>query len=818
MIVDRTVISDWTVEGSGTAVPPDVRSAGPIAASVPGSVHTDLMRAELIPDPYLDENEKTQSWIGLTDWTYRTTVTWAPDGSERQELVFEGIDTIARISLGGDDIAVTRNMHRTHRIDVTGRLASGDNQLQVAISSPIKAADAASMALGYRPHANHHPYNSIRKMASSFGWDWGIDTCTSALWKPVALETWSQARLAELRIGGDVVDGVPRLRVTGTIDVTGFDEPLELAVSVAGHVLTAPVRAGVAEIYEDVPNAALWWPRGYGEPALHHVVVTLRSGDEVVDDRNYRVGFRSVEARTQPDATGVGFKIVVNGQTIHVRGANWIADDAFLHRVDRARYSRRLAQAEFANVNLIRVWGGGIYESEDFYAECDERGLLVWQDFLLACAAYAEDEPLWSEFGAEAHEAIVRLSAHPSLVLLNGNNENIWGFQEWDWEKRLDGRTWGAAYYYELFPSLVAELAPHVAYTPGSPFTPDRSARQNDPSQGTAHIWDIWNEKDWPHYRDYRPRFVSEFGWQGPPAWSTLMQSVSDSPLTPESPGMLVHQKAIKGNDKLTDGLTAHFPLPNEMGLWHWAMSLNQAIAVRAAIEWYRSLTPHCTGTIVWQLNDCWPVTSWAAIDGYERPKPLLYALRHAYSDRLLTIQPDESGALRVAIINDSQEKWIAELTIERRDYAGLLIDQQVQTLRVAPDTAMDVAINKALATPGRPSNELVIARLGDATALWFFSDYRDSELTSNPCTAIARFREGGWDVIVRAHSLARDVALLVDRVHPDAVASDALFTLLPGESTTIRVVGALDADGADFSAPTVLRTANDLLSKRDGT
>jgi beta-mannosidase len=817
MTLARTPLTAWTIEPTGAAVPHTIRDAGPITASVPGAVHTDLLTSGLIPDPYVDENEKTQSWIGLTDWTYRTTVRWDPDGSDRQELVFEGIDTIARIRLAGEEIAATRNMHRSYRIDVTGRLAPGDNALEVRISSPIKSADAASLALGYRPHTNHHPYNAIRKMACSFGWDWGIDTSTSALWKPVSLETWSEVRFAGVAVAGDVIDGTPRLRVTAdvaTAPARADGLALEVLVKVAGIETRAPVIDGAAILDLDVDGAALWWPRGYGAAVLHDAHITLLHGERVLDQRHHRVGFRSVEARTTHDEAGVGFVMVVNGQNVHVRGANWIPDDAFLHRVDRARYARRLTQAEFANINLIRVWGGGIYESEDFYTECDERGILTWQDFLLACAAYAEDEPLWSEIEAEAREAIVRISAHPSLVVLNGNNENNWGFQDWDWNKRLDGRTWGAGYYYDLFPSLVAELAPHVAYTPGSPFTPDPDAPQNDPDRGTAHVWDLWNEKDWTHYRDQRPRFVSEFGWQGPPTWSTLTQAIHDDPLTPESPGMLVHQKAIKGNDKLTDGLTAHFPLPNTMEDWHWAMSLNQAIAVRTAIEWYRSLTPHCMGTIVWQLNDCWPVTSWAAIDGYERPKPLLYALKQAHADRLVTIQP-AGDDLRICLVNDSPTPWMGVLELERRTFAGELLQSEKKDVDVSSGSAISISASTGIAIPKIAAGEFVVARLGADRALWFFAEYRASHLLPADLSVASRIEGDDWIVSVKASTLVRELTLQADRIAPGAVADCALETLLPGETVDIRVAGAAGVEPARFAEAIILRCANDLVAGR---
>jgi beta-mannosidase len=812
MAVNSLQITTWTVQAQGTSVPADVARAGAIPASVPGTVHTALMDADLIADPVLDTNENLQGWIGTTDWIYTGTFTWHPDGEEHHELVFEGIDTVASIEFNGHTIGAVRNMHRTYRFALDGKLRDGANDITVRITSPIKAADAASVSLGYRPHTNHHPYNAIRKMACSFGWDWGIDTSTSGLWRPVRLEAWTGTRLRDVRIAGTVEHGVPVARVFATVE--GARPGTSVRVSVAGEVGSSDVDEPNRETAVEVsaPDAAIWWPRGHGEASLHDLRVDLLVDGVIVETATHRMGFRSVDLRIEPDDNGVGIILHVNDEPILIRGANWIPDDIFPHRVDRARYGRRLEQAEFAGLNLLRVWGGGIYESEDFYSECDERGILTWQDFLLACAAYAEDEPLFSEFEAEAREAITRISAHPSLVIFNGNNENIWGFQEWYWDKRLEGRTWGAGYYYELFPSLIAELSPHVAYTPGSPFSPDRDALQNDPSQGTTHVWDLWNVDDWPHFRDYRPRFVAEFGWQGPPAWSTLTRSISDDPLTPESPGMLVHQKATKGNEKLIDGLTAHLPLPDDMEDWHWAMSLNQAVAVRTAIEWWRSLTPHCTGTIMWQLNDCWPVTSWAAVDGDERAKPLLHALRQAHREQLVTVQPDDDG-LVVCIVNDTSVALVDSLTIDRVGFVGEIVESESHHIDVPARGVARVPIGRTVATPDDAASQYLRVRVGESSARWYFVEYRESRLDRPEFVVDARRTSDGWQVDVSSDVLARDVSIMIDRVDPAATIDSSLVDIDAGVTATFMVVGAADAVAADFTDPRVLRSANDLVA-----
>lgn len=821
------VLADWSVTALGGPVPPTVQRIT-VPATVPGSVHTDLLSAGLIPDPYLDGNEKLLSWIGLTDWRYSTTFAWNPAGADRVELAFGGLDTVAEIDLNGVRIGATRNMHRSYTFDVTARLKAGLNELVVVFRSPVREADAASLSLGYRPHVNHHPFNALRKMACSFGWDWGIDTTTSGLWKPVTLVSWSTARLGTVRPIATVAttaagtDGLVEVHV----DVArATDAPLLVTATVAGvsHTVDLPAGATTATVNLTVPDVDLWWPVGYGEHPLYDLDVILHEtgtselDGTALDGSHSRIGFRTVELDTTPDAAGTPFTIVVNGTPVFVRGANWIPDDAFLHRVTRDRYSDRLDQAEFANMNLIRVWGGGIFETEDFYDLCDERGLLTWQDFLLACAAYAEEDPLASEIEAEARENVARLAAHPSLVVLNGNNENIWGHEEWNWKLRLDGKTWGAGYYYETFPAIVAELAPHIGYTPGSPFSPGEAGAlqserfPNDPEHGTMHIWDLWNQRDYPAYREYRPRFVAEFGWQGPPTWSTLTESIHDAPLTPESPGMLVHQKAAEGNVKLTDGLIPHLPLPDDIDDWHWAMSLNQANAISTAVEHFRSLSPHCMGSIVWQLNDCWPVTSWAAVDGYGRPKPLLYAIKHAYADRLVTVQPRDNG-LAVALVNDSADAWAGELTVRRYGFSGDILAEYVEQVSVAARGTKTVVLPAAVADAADAGSELLRAELAGVRGHWFFAEARNSALVSVAPEVQAERTTTGYRVRITAAGLTRDLAVLVDKVDPAAVVDDMLVTLLPGESTVFTVTSALDVDPAAFAAAGVVRSTNQLI------
>lgn len=808
--VSRTDLCEgWRLSSVAGPAPAAVAGAM-IPATVPGCVHTDLLAAGLIDDPYLDDNEAATSWIGLSDWEYRREFTWHRSEATRHDLVFEGLDTVGEITLNGVGVGRVDNMHRTWRFDVTAALQEGDNELVVTFRSPVKYADRASLDLGMRPRPYPTPYNAIRKMASSFGWDWGIATATSGIWRPVSLESWSAARLALLLVEGSPrAEGGGRLRVRVGLDRTD-GRPLGLRVRLGAGEVEVPMPGDRAEAILDVPEARLWWPRGHGDQPLYDVEVAVLDGELAIDTRTRRIGFRDVQWHTEPDHAGTPFQLHVNGLPVYVRGANWVPDDAFVSRIDRPRYQHRLQQAAEANLNLIRVWGGGIFEADDFYEVCDELGLLTWQDCLLACAAYSEDEPLRSSIEAETRDNLARIAHHPSLVLINGNNENLVAFEDWGWQRVLDGQTWGATYYHDLFPALVAELAPGVPYAPGSPFSP-HGEPANDERHGSVHIWDVWNELDWSGYRAWRPRFVAEFGWQGPPAWSTLTRAVHDDPLTPESPGMLVHQKALDGNTKLNRGLIPHLRVPTNVEDWHWAMQLNQAWAIKAALTHFRSLAPYTTGAVVWQLNDCWPVVSWAAIDGDGHPKPVYHAIREAYAPRLVTVQPTGEG-LQVVVANDTQNPWPGTLCVRRLGFDGTELARADVPIAVAPRELARVAVPADVARAARPAAELLDVGLDGVTDRWFFAEARDCDL-ADPRWQISLRSEGDVLVVrVTPDTLVRDAYLMVDKVDPRASVDAGLITLLPGESAEFRVRGAGDLTAEQLGLPTVLRTANQLV------
>lgn len=770
-----------------------------LPAVVPGCVHTDLLAAGVIPDPFLGRNEAEVAWVGRREWTYERELRAAPPGHEQTDLVFDGLDTAAEIRLDGRLLGRVRNMHRSYRFPVTG--LSG--RLSVRFGSAYAEAEAVRGKLGERPAAYAEPYQYLRKMACSFGWDWGPTLVTAGIWRPVRLEQWSTARIARVRPLVTVEDGQGVVELHVDVERSRVEAELAVEARVGGVRARAEIDGTAGVVRLQVPDPELWWPRGYGEQPLYEVELTLLHGDAPLDTWRRRVGFRTVELDTSTDAHGTGFTLVVNGERLFARGVNWIPDDVFPSRITRERYRERLGQAAGAGVDLVRIWGGGIYESEDFYDACDELGLLVWQDFPFACAAYPEEQPLRGEVEAEARENVVRLMPHPSLVLWNGNNENLWGFRDWGWEPVLAGGSWGEGYYLGVLPRVVAELDPTRPYTAGSPWSGSWRHHPNDPAHGTHHSWEVWNREDYADYRLHVPRFVAEFGWQAPPAYATLRRALPGEELAADSPGMLHHQKADDGNGKLERGLARHFAVPaDDFDRWHYLMQVNQARAVAAGIEHWRSHWPVCAGTVVWQLNDCWPVTSWAAVDGDGREKPLYHELRRLYADRLLTFQARARG-LVLAAVNQAAERWTGTLTLRRMSVEGELVGEASVRLAAERRSVAEVRVPAEL-KPAGPKEFLVADAWGSPRssgaesggglrALHFPAPDRDIPYPRPEFDV----ESAPGRITVTAHTLVRDLLLQADRLDPAARADRGLVTLLPGEQVTIGVSGWETPDAA---------------------
>lgn len=830
-------VHDWTlslVEAPADApVPPELACGLPVDAPV--SVHGALIAAGLLRDVTVDGQETDALWISRARWRLRTRLERPTRPFGHAVLEFSGIDTVATVSVNGTPRATSTNMHRTLEIDVTRELSTGPVDVTVDLDPALPLAERAHLA-NPLPHAYDRPYNQVRKMACSFSWDWGPATMTAGLWRPVRLHLWTTARLADVRLAaspGTSASAVPGLTPTaqpgGEAPPAGHTPHLDLDVTVDGEAVsltvhvrapgcpgdaapltsaTVPLHDGHAALRLDVPGARAWWPVGLGEQPLYDVTVEILDGYGTLLDRTTRrVGFRDVALVQEADGDGVSCEIHVNGRRVWVRGLNWIPDDCFPERITADRLRERVTQAVDAGANLLRVWGGGVFESDDFYDTCDTLGVLVWQDFLFACAAYPEDDATVEEVRAEAADNVRRLRHHASLTLWCGGNENLWGYEDWGWKEQLRGRPWGLGYYTEVLPEVLAELDGTRPYIPGSPFSPDSRAA-NASTAGAMHVWDVWNGRDYTEYEQKRPRFAAEFGWQGLASWPTLARALSltdiDTQLAADDPALVAHQKADEGSDKLAFGLEQHLPNPPERGAaYYYATQLVQARAVRTGISHFRALHDTCSGTIWWQLNDCWPAISWALVDVGGRRKLGWYALREVYAQRATLMGGGRSDAT-VTLVNDTGEEWettvaVSALSVEGREHERVHVDTVVpahgstrlalgEHLRPLPED-IDLLVADV---QGRRSTRWLRPDLDlDLGPAWFEVEVVGGAGTADhgaPAGDDAAHQE--VLVQVRALGVIRDLCLLAELECPDAVVDAQLHTLLPGETVTFRVTG----------------------------
>ncbi len=798
-----------------------------LPARVPGCVHLDLLAAGRLADPDVGLNAQNQEWVGRSVWRYATDVAWAPEptGAEpgQVDLVFDGLDTVAEVRLNGELLGRTQNMHRCHRFDVTTQLQPGSNTLDVVFSSVFDLVDVVRAEVGELPSPAPGPQGYVRKMGANFGTDWVPPLTTAGIWRPVRLERWSGARIAGVRPHVHLSDD-GHARVEVDVDVQARDHWAgQIRVGLAGHRAVAPVRDGRGRAVLSLERPRLWWPVGHGEPYRYQLEVELLCDGKTLDRQTRRVGLREVEVVEEPDPVGRRWALHVNKRPIRVRGFDWICDDPFPARVGPQRYRRRIGQALAAHANLLRVWGGATYEAEAFYDVCDELGVLVWQDFMFSAATYPETPAFAAEVEAEAREVVTRLAPHPSVVVWNGNNECVWGFHDWGWQPVLNGRPWGALYYLELLPGVLADLDPGTPYVPGSPWSGSLEHPANDPAFGVSHLWQVWNAVDYEHYRDDAPGFVPELGWCGPPAWATLRRAVPDGPLHPDNPVVAYHLRAEDGLTKLARGLDEHFGPVTDPADWHYLAQVVQARAMTVAIDHLRGLE-RCAGVVLWQLQDCWPVISWSMIDADERRKPVWYAARAAFAPRRVTAQPT-AGGLDLVVVNDDLDPWSAPVEVRRVDFDGTVRAARTLELTCPSGTVRRQALPAVLARPDDPARELLVLDCAGARSTWFWAEDRD--LAYPPARYAVGTAEvpGGMSVTVRTETLLRDLALFPDRLlaangsplGPEAIVDDLLVTLLPGEEHTFGVTEAQPRHAAALSSPPVLRCVNDTVPEGDG-
>ncbi len=805
-----TIHDGWRVRQAGGVAPP-VAFESPLPARVPGVVHHDLIEAGVIPHPDQGDGEERQRWVGQADWTWTRKLTaedvpGPEDPAAVIELVFDSIDTVGTVGISGRVLGEVRNQFHPHRFRVD-RAAFAGGRLDVALRSPLAELERRVDALGDRPvnaDGAWGVYSYLRKAACSFGWDWGPLCPSLGLPGDVRVEVWRDSRIESVRPLVTTCD--ERLAVVDVqLDLvqdaaTRGDGELEAIAQLRapdGRVFEARIapveRAGGVggSTRLEIPNPARWWPRGRGGQPRHELRVELRRGDVVLDARTRRIGLRTSTLDNETDELGSRFRIEVNGESVFCQGANWIPDGLFPGTTPAARVKERIEQAAAAGFNMLRVWGGGVYESEVFYETCDELGIMVWQDFMFACATYPEEADFPESIAREARWQVSRLACHPSIVLWCGGNENVLAWRNWGWRERMDPeRSWGRRYFTELLPKIVGELDPSRPFLPDSPWSGSVEADPNDPDRGDRHTWDLKLEA----VREMVPRFVSEFGHQAPPARATIEEAIGETALASESVDALAafesRQRGWGGDEAQYDRwLEEWFSPAGDLDQRLWRMRLLQARATRIAYEWLRLNRDRCGGALIWQLNDAWTGHSWSLIDVAGRPKPAWWAARAACRPRLLAFSVGERG-LELGCVNEGRTPWTEEVRVRRIDFAGR--DLAADRVRLdAPAFGVDrAAVGADLVLPSDPAGEVLVAETEQGRAFWFYGKDAWLSLPRPDLVFDVAATDRGHRIRATAETFIRDLHLDVSRIARGATADRGLDTLLPGDRIEFELRG----------------------------
>jgi beta-mannosidase len=804
-----------------------------LKARVPGSVQTDLLANHLIEDPFYRDNEPKLQWIGKSDWEYRTTFDASPDLLSRKhvELVFDGLDTYATVSLNGVTLLEADNMFRTWRVDCRSALKSGANELRVIFRSPINEILPLMKTLGYElPASNDQGEKTsphTRKAPYQYGWDWGPRFVTSGVWRPVRLEAWDEARLVDLHVVQNQL-GKDAAQLTAEVEVesSGASDAVIVVEDAADKRVNARQTIKLSTgpnryaLKLTIPSPQLWWPNGLGAQKLYTLRARLLVNNKSSDELSTRIGLRTLELRQQPDKDGKSFTFVVNGVPVFAKGANWVPADSFPERVTRERYRQLIGSARDANMNMLRVWGGGYYESDDFYELCDEMGIMVWQDFMFACSMYPGDEKFLASVRAEAEDNVRRLRNHPSIVIWVGNNEVETAWQHWGWKQNLPAKLWDdyKKIFHGVLPETVAALDPTRPYWPSSPSS---NLEEDSDSQrmGDVHYWEVWHAaKPFAEYEKQHPRFMSEYGFQSFPQVETVNYYTLPSDHDIQSPVMLAHQKHPRGNQLIREYMLRDYPEPKDFESFLYVSQVLQAEGIKVGAEHMRRIMPHNMGSLYWQLDDCWPVASWSGIDYFGRWKALNFYARRFYNDTLLSPHV-EDGRVELYVVSDRTQPAASELNVTLSDFAGRTLWEKRQPVIVAPLTSksyLGVPVEELLR--GQDASKVFLhcelasgGRVVSANNL-FFKPYKELSIpTPHVSTNVARTREG-FTVTLKSDTLARAVYLSAAGL--EGTFSDNYFDLLPNAETRVEFRATRSTSLDNFRAKLRVRTLADAFGK----
>ena len=724
-------------------------------ANVPGTVHTDLMELGIIPDPFIEVNEKDVQWVDKEDWVYETSFNLTNDEFRNTNinLIFEGLDTYADVFLNDSLILKADNMFRSWTVPVKHIVKEKNNLLSLYFHSPVKTDLPKYETLPYHLYAGNDQSENgglgekklsvfARKAGYHYGWDWGPRLVTSGIWRPVYLESWSEVKINDFYISTDSIKDNAALMKAQieiladrngefNIDISADNVPLvndNVNLKEGSNLITIPFV---------ISNPKLWWSNGLGEPYIYDFDIRLKSENRTLAKESKKTGVRKFELVREKDKDGTSFYFKLNGKPIFAKGSNYIPQDSFLPRVTEERYRKTIESAKDANMNMLRVWGGGIYEDDKFYELCDSLGIIVWQDFMFACSLYPGDENFLENVKLEAIDNIKRLRHHPSIALWCGNNEILeawqyWGFREDYEEEGTDKEIWNnyTRLFNELLPEIVEEYSPGLSYWASSPSDGENESR--NPMNGDSHIWNVWGwNEPIDRYNELPGRFISEYGFQSFPAMKTINTFAPDTTTHKiDSEVMMAHQRVGNiGNARLMNYILDNYHQPADFNSFVKLSQMLQADAMKTAIEAHRRIKPLCMGSLMWQLDDCWPVVSWSTIDYYGNWKAAHYQAKRSFDDINISglIHND---SVEINVVSDHPEAMRGSLSIETYQLTGTKLGEIKKQLEVIPDSVSHLVLPLDLLGVNTNNKDFIVGlKFEDSTG----KDYSNTILSTYP-------------------------------------------------------------------------------------